>query len=64
MPFLPKVDYVEIAAEVSAVGSSFLGPEQTDDRKIIRELASRVVVLLARFGLESVKGVSHPNGAR
>ena len=46
----PKVDDVEIAAEVPVVRSAFLSLDQADHRKIIRELAGRVVALLAWFG--------------
>ena len=59
----PKVDDVEIAAEVLVVRSALLSLDQADHRKIIRELAGRVVALLARFGFESLK-VLHPHGAR
>jgi hypothetical protein len=59
----PKIDNVEIAAEIPAVRSGFLNLEQADDGKIIRELAGCVVALLARLEFESLN-VIHPNRAK
>jgi hypothetical protein len=60
---LQEIDNVEVAAEVPAVRSRFLRLEQTNDRKIVCELASCMVALLARFGFESLN-VIHPHSAR
>jgi hypothetical protein len=58
---LPKIDHIEVAAEVPSFGCPFLTPDQADSREIIGEFARDDVMLLAMFACDPVQGVVHPN---